>query len=75
MDLNFARRLEMAETLTPNHVPALQRFAPEATSETLRAVRRCLAAAPTPPTIFVGMGLYGLVTSADIDRGEELYRS
>lgn len=33
VDLNFARRLEMAVTLTPDHVQALQRFAPEATSE------------------------------------------
>jgi hypothetical protein len=33
VDLNFARRREMAETLTPDHVQALQRFAPQATSE------------------------------------------
>jgi len=35
VDLNFARRLEMAEILTPTHVRALERFWPEATSEVI----------------------------------------
>ena len=44
VDLNFARRLEMAEILTPTHVRALERFWPEATSEVIAGgVLRSLA--------------------------------
>jgi GNAT superfamily N-acetyltransferase len=75
VDLNFARRLEMAETLTPSHVKALQRFASDATSEMIAGGTAVFGGGVYPANHIVGMGLYGPVTSADIDRVEEFYRS
>jgi hypothetical protein len=75
VDLSLARRLEMAETLTPDHVKALQRFAPEATSVTIAGGTAIFGGGVYPANHVVGMGLYGPVTSADVDRVEEFYRS
>jgi GNAT superfamily N-acetyltransferase len=75
VDLNFARRLEMAETLTPRHVQALQRFAPDAASEIIAGGTAVFGGGVYPANHIVGMGLYGPVTCADIDRVEEFYRS
>ena len=75
VDLSFARRLEMAETLTPDHVKALQRFAPEATSVTIAGGTAIFGGGVYPANHIVGMGLYGPVTSADVNRVEEFYRS
>jgi GNAT superfamily N-acetyltransferase len=75
VDLNFARRLEMAETLPPDRVLALQRFAPDATSEVIAGGTAVFGGAVYPANHIVGMGLYGPVTSADIDRVEDFYRS
>lgn len=75
VDLSLARRLEMAETLTPDHVKALQRFAPEATSETIAGGTAIFGGGVYPANHIVGMGLYGPVNSADVDRVEEFYRS
>ena len=75
VDLSFARRLEMAETLTPDHVKTLQRFAPEATSVTIAGGTAIFGGGVYPANHIVGMGLYGPVTSADVNRVEEFYRS
>src|SRR5450631_1997203 len=75
VDLSLARRLEMAETLTPDHVKALQRFAPEATSEVIAGGTAIFGGGVYPANHIVGMGLYGPVTGADVDRVEEFYRS
>ena len=65
----------MAETLTPDHVKALQRFAPDATSEMIAGGTAVFGGGVYPANHIVGMGLYGPVTGADIDRVEEFYRS
>jgi GNAT superfamily N-acetyltransferase len=75
VDLAFARRLEMAETMTPAHVKALQRFAPDATSEVIAGGTAIFGGRAYPANHIVGMGLYSPVASADVDRVEEFYRS
>ena len=62
VDLNFARRLEMAEILTPTYVRALQRFWPEATSEVIAGGTAIFGGQTYPANHIVGMGLYGPVT-------------
>ena len=75
VDLDFARRLEMAETLTPQHITALQRFAPEATHAKIGGGTAFFGGRAYPANHIVGMGLYGTVTDADVDQVEEFYRS
>jgi len=75
VDLNFARRLENAETLTADHVSALQRFTPEATAEVIAGGTAVFGGKAYPANHIVGMGLYGAVTSENIGRVEEFYRS
>jgi GNAT superfamily N-acetyltransferase len=75
VDLSFARRLEMAETLSPAHVKALQRFAPDATSEIIAGGTAVFGGGVYPANHIVGMWLYGAVTGVDIDRVEAFYRS
>ena len=75
VDLNFARRLEMAETLSPMHVRALQRFWPDATSEVMAGGTAIFAGRTYPANHIVGMGLYGPVTLHDVERVEEFFRS
>jgi GNAT superfamily N-acetyltransferase len=75
VDLDFARRLEMAETMNQNEVKSLQRFAPEATLAMLAGGTAIFGGRPYPANHIVGMGLYGPVTDADIDRVEDFYRS
>src|SRR5664279_5696175 len=75
VDLNLARRLEMAETLVPEYVQALQHFAPAATSEVIAGGTAVFGGITYPANHIVGMGLYGPVTSADLDAVEEFYRS
>lgn len=75
VDLDFARRLEMAETLTPDHVKALQRFTPEATHARIAGGTAVFGGRAYPANHIVGMGLYGVVTDSDIDTVEDFYRS
>jgi GNAT superfamily N-acetyltransferase len=75
VDLNLARRLEMAETLTPEYVQALRYFTPAATSEVIAGGTAVFGGPTYPANHIVGMGLYGPVTSADLDAVEEFYRS
>ena len=75
VDLTLARRLETAETLTPDHVKSLQRFAPDATLEVIAGGTAVFGGGVYPANHMVGMGLYGPVTLADIERVEDFYRS
>lgn len=75
VDLNFARRLEMAETMSPDHVRALRCYWPEATSEVIAGGTAVFAGHSYPANHIVGMGLYGAVTLPDVERVEEFYRS
>jgi GNAT superfamily N-acetyltransferase len=75
VDLASARRLEMAETMTSAHVNALRQFAPDATSEVIAGGTAVFGGRAYPANHVVGMGLYGPVTRADVDRVEEFYRS
>lgn len=77
VDLAFARRLEMAETILPDCVEALRRH----------DARQIVAAKPIgggiaffggvtyPANQIVGMGLYGEVTSDHIEEVEEFFHS
>jgi GNAT superfamily N-acetyltransferase len=75
VDLNFARRLELAETMTSDFIQALQRSTPEATSEMIAGGTAAFGGPQYPSNQIVGMGLYGAVTPADVERVEEFYRS
>ena len=75
VDLDLARRLEMAETMPAERVKALQRSLPEATSVVIAGGTAVFGSRAYPANHIVGMGLYGPVTSDDIDRVEEFYRS
>ncbi|HEY4899712.1 MAG TPA: GNAT family N-acetyltransferase [Terriglobales bacterium] len=75
VDLDLARRLEMAETLTPEYVQALQRFTPAATSKVIAGGTAVFGGTTYPANHIVGMGLYGPVTCADLEDVEEFYRS
>jgi GNAT superfamily N-acetyltransferase len=75
VDVDFARRLEAAETLTPDHIKALQRFAPEASADFIAGGTAVYGGAAYPSNQIVGMGLYEVVAPADIDRVEKFYRS
>src|SRR5271170_4741391 len=77
VDLDFARRLEMAETILPDCVEALQRYCP---ADPIAAVEAAGGAAffggvTYPANQIVGMGLYGKVTGDDMDRVEDFFRS
>jgi len=75
VDLNFARCLEMAETLSPAYVKALQRFAPDATWEMIAGGTAVFGGRSYPANHIVGMGLYGPVSGDDVDRVEDFYHS
>ena len=75
VDLDFARRLEVAETLAPDHIRALQRFSPDAAAATIAGGTAIYGGATYPSNQIVGMGLYGAVSSGDIEQLEEFYRS
>jgi GNAT superfamily N-acetyltransferase len=54
---------------------ALQRFAPEAAFEVIAGGTAIFGGGVYPANHVVGMGLYGAVSSADVERVEEFYRS
>jgi len=77
VDLDFARRLEMAETILPDCVEALQRHCP---ADPIAAVEVAggmafFGGVTYPANQIVGMGLYGEVTVGDMDRVEQFFRS
>jgi len=75
VDLSMARRLEGAETLFDEHIAALQRYFPDATSEVIAGGTAIFVSAYYPANHIVGMGLYGTVTEDDIDSVEHFYHS
>src|SRR5208337_201024 len=77
VDLAFARRLEMAETILPECVEALRCYSPAqpfAYEEVAGGVA-FYGGPGYPSNQMVGMGLYGEVTSDDMDRVETFFRS
>ncbi len=77
VDLEFARRLEMAETILPDCVEALRRYDPtgsNAAAEVAGGVA-FFGGVDYPANQMVGMGLYGEVTADDMDRVEHFFRS
>ena len=75
VDLNFARRLEKAETATPDRVRVLQQICPGARAEVIAGGTAIFGGRNYPANHIVGMGLYGPVSLHDIERVEEFYCS
>ncbi len=77
VDLDFARRLEMAETITPDCVEGLRRFdsTQPIAAETIAGGVAFFGGLTYPANQMVGMGLYGEVTGDDVDRVEQFFRS
>ena len=75
VDVEFSRRLEMAETATPELIKALKRFTGEATAAVFGGGTAVFGGKSYPSNQIVGMGLYGRVTGVELDRVEEFYRS
>ncbi len=77
VDLEFARRLEMAETTLPECVEAIRRNKPSRpiAAETIAGGVAFFGGPEFPANQIVGMGLYGEVTPEDVDRVEQFFRS
>lgn len=77
VDLDFARRLELAETMLPPTVEALRRYSPEApiAAEEFAGGTAFFGGPAYPANQIVGLGLYGEVTAASLDGVEEFFRS
>ena len=77
VDLEFARRLEMAETMPPDCVEAQRRHAPSRpiAAEIIAGGVAFFGGPTYPANQIVGMGLYGQVTSDNVDRVEHFYHS
>jgi GNAT superfamily N-acetyltransferase len=77
VDLAFARRLEMAETIPPECVEALCQFSPAQpfAYEQVAGGTAFYGGPGYPSNQMVGMGLYGAVTSDDMDRVETFFFS
>ena len=77
VDLEFSRRLEMAEMILPDCVEALRRYAPAApiAAEDIAGGIAYFGGVDYPANQSVGMGLYGEVTAEQLDRVEQFFRS
>lgn len=77
VDLDLARRLEMAETILPDCYEALRRYGPSDPVALLKvAGGYAFCCGPDyPVNQIVGMGLYDEVTAADLDQLEDFFRS
>lgn len=77
VDLEFARRLEMAEMILPDCVEAIRRYAPHEpnAAENIAGGIAFFGGVKYPANQIVGMGLYGAVTADDMDRVEHFFRS
>jgi len=77
VDLQFARRLEMAEMIFPDCVEAFLRYSPSDPVEALHVAGGIafFGGVGYPANQMVGMGLYGEVKAGDLDRVEEFFRS
>ena len=76
VDLAFARRLEMAETVTLDCVAALREYSPgQPIAADVVAGGVAFYGGPNyPSNQMVGMGLYGEVTAGDLDCVEEFFQ-
>ncbi len=77
VDLDLARRLEMAETILPECVAALRQYAPAdpIADESIAGGLAFFGGLNYPANQIVGMGLYGEVSAEDVDRMEAFFRS
>jgi GNAT superfamily N-acetyltransferase len=75
VDLNFARRLEKAETATADRVRVLRQVCADATMELIAGGTAIFGGPDYPANHIVGMGLYGPVSLHDVECVEEFYRS
>jgi GNAT superfamily N-acetyltransferase len=77
VDLEFARRLEMAETILPDCVEAMRRHCPAhpIAAEEVAGGVAFFGGVTYPANQIVGMGLYREVTRDDMDRVEQFFRS
>jgi hypothetical protein len=77
VDLDFARRLEMAETILPDCVEAQRRHSPSGpiAAESVAGGVAFFGGPTYPANQIVGMGLYGEVSRDDVDGVENFYRS
>lgn len=77
VDLEFARRLEMAETMLPDAVEAIRRNKPSLpiAAEVIAGGVAFYGGPAFPANQIVGMGLYGEVTPDDVGRVEHFFRS
>lgn len=77
VDLDLARRLEMAETILPDCYEALRRYGPSDPNALLKvAGGYAFCGGPDyPVNQIVGLGLYDEVTPAHLDEVEEFFRS
>jgi GNAT superfamily N-acetyltransferase len=77
VDLNFARRLELAETMLPDTVEVMRRCHPEAPIAILNigGGTAYFGGPDYPANQIVGLGLYGEISAAALDEVEEFYRS
>jgi len=77
VDLELSRRLEMAEMIFPDCFEALHQYSPSdpIAAEQVAGGIAFFGGVTYPANQMVGMGLYGEVTAADVDRVEEFFRS
>ncbi|MGA8877031.1 MAG: GNAT family N-acetyltransferase [Candidatus Korobacteraceae bacterium] len=77
VDLEFARRLEMAEMILPDCVEAIRRYAPHEpnAAENIAGGIAFFGGVKYPSNQIVGMGLNGAVAADDMDRVEHFFRS
>jgi GNAT superfamily N-acetyltransferase len=77
VDLDFARRLEMAEMILPDCVEAMRRYAPHAPNAAAEIAggMAFFGGVGYPANQIVGMGLHGEVTAEEMDRVEHFFRS
>ena len=77
VDMEFARRLEMAEMILPDCVEAIRRHSPDKpnAAEKIAGGIAFFGGVNYPSNQIVGMGLNGAVTVDDMDRVEQFFRS
>ena len=77
VDLEFARRLEMAEMILPDCVEAIRAYSPSdpIASLTIAGGVGFFGGPNYPANQIVGLGLYGEVTAVQLDEVEEFFRS
>jgi GNAT superfamily N-acetyltransferase len=77
VDLDFARRLELAETMLPDAVDSVRQHSPNSpiASAQIAGGTAFFGGLTYPANQIVGMGLYGDVSAEALDEVEEFFRS